>query len=196
MRTRMIGFLLGALSTMLLVPLVGQQAAPDSILFNGKIFTSAAARPYVQALAIRGERIVAIGDSAKIRSLAGPGTKQIDLGGRTVIPGINDAHNHLEVSPADTVELQFESLNPSWTEVKEALAGAVAKAHNGAPLLAYIGPTVFSDRDVARDSLDQIAADHPVFLASVTGHAYILNSRALALVGISRWPGRSGRRAL
>lgn len=181
----MIACLLVALSTMLLsTALGGQQAAPDSILFNGKIFTSAAARPYVQALAIRGERIVAIGDSATIRSLAGAGTKQIDLGGRTVIPGINDAHIHLEVSPADTVELQFKTLNPSWTEVKEALAGAVAKAHNGAPLLAYIGPTVFTDRGVARDSLDKLAADHPVFLASVTGHAYILNSRALAMVGI------------
>ena len=78
----------------------GQQAAPDLVLLNGKIFTSDAAHPYVQALAIRGERITAIGDSAKIRALVGPHTKQIDLGGRTVIPGINDAHNQVELSPA------------------------------------------------------------------------------------------------
>ncbi len=161
-----------------------QQAAPDIVLLNGKIFTSDAGHPYVQALAIRGDRITATGDSAKIRALAGPHTKQIDLGERTAIPGINDAHRHLEVSPGDMVELQFTSLNPSWIEVKEALATAVVKAHPGAPLLAYIGPTVFTDRDVVRDSLDKLAADHPVFLASVTGHAYILNSRALAMVGI------------
>jgi imidazolonepropionase-like amidohydrolase len=69
-----------------------QQAAPDLVLLNGKIFTSDAAHPYVQALAIRGERITATGDTAKIRAMAGHHTKQIDLGGRTVIPGINDAH--------------------------------------------------------------------------------------------------------
>jgi predicted amidohydrolase YtcJ len=75
------------------------------VLLNGKIFTSVAAHPYVQALAIRGERITATGDSAKIRALAGPHTKQIDLGGRTVIPGINDAHNHLGISPPNRIDL-------------------------------------------------------------------------------------------
>jgi predicted amidohydrolase YtcJ len=185
MKTRMIGLLLVSVSTMLgATATLGQHAAPDVILFNGNIFTSVAAHPYVQALAIRGQRIVATGDSATIKSLAGPGTRQIDLVGRTVIPGINDAHIHLEVSPADTVELPFESLNPSWTDVKEALAAAVGSAHPGAPLLAYVGPAIFTDSEVARDSLDKLASDHAVFLASVTGHAYILNSRALAMVGI------------
>ena len=58
---------------------MGQQAPPDLILLNGKIFTSDAAHPYVEALAIRGERIVATGTTEKIRSLAGPLTKRIDL---------------------------------------------------------------------------------------------------------------------
>lgn len=76
-----------------------QQAAPDRILFNGKIFTSVAAHPYVEVLAIRGARIVATGGNATVRELAPPRTKHIDLAGRTVIPGINDAHNHLDISP-------------------------------------------------------------------------------------------------
>ncbi len=63
-----------------------QEPAPDLILYNGKIFTSNAEHPYVQALAIRGERITATGDSTKIIALAGPKTGRIDLGGRTVIP--------------------------------------------------------------------------------------------------------------
>jgi predicted amidohydrolase YtcJ len=66
-----------------------QQTKPDLILFNGKIFTSVAAHPYVEALAIRGDRIVATGDTATIRAIAGPGTRQIDLHGGTAIPGIN-----------------------------------------------------------------------------------------------------------
>jgi predicted amidohydrolase YtcJ len=63
--------------------------APDTILFNGKIFTSAQSQTYVQALAVQGDRIEAVGDSEQIKRLAGPGTKQIDLGGRTVIPGLS-----------------------------------------------------------------------------------------------------------
>lgn len=164
--------------------LVSQQQPPDLILLNGKVFTSDDARPYVQALAIRGQRIVAIGDSAKIKALAGAQTEQIDLGGRTVIPGLNDAHNHLEMSPAGTVELQLKDPDPSWGEVKGAIAAALAKAPKGAPLLAYVGPAIFHDVEVDRDSLDESAPDRPVILASVTGHADILNSRALAELGI------------
>lgn len=99
--------------------------APDLILFNGKIFTGAPGAPYVHALEIQDERIAAVGDSEQIRKLAGPMIRQIDLGGRTVIPGLNDAHNHMHVSPPDTVDLQFQSLNPTWAEVKEAISAQV-----------------------------------------------------------------------
>lgn len=166
------------------VTLGAQGGAPDSVLFDGKIFTSDAAHPYVQALAIRGDRIVATGESARIKSLAGPRTKLIDLRGRTVIPGINDAHIHLEVSPAQMVDLPFDSLDPTWAQVRDAIAASVLKTRKGTPLRAYIGPTVFLDLDVAREKLDTLAPDHPVILASVTGHADILNSAALAMLGI------------
>jgi predicted amidohydrolase YtcJ len=105
-------FVAGAVVTLV----CGQESIPDLILFNGKIFTSDVAHPYVQALAIRGERVVATGDTDKIKALAGPRTKQIDLAGRTVIPGINDAHIHLEIQPASSVELQFEGPNPVWAK--------------------------------------------------------------------------------
>lgn len=181
MRTRI---LLCVFAGLLLSITARSQQPPELIVYHGKIFTSSTTHPYVQALAIRGERIVATGDSDKIRALAGPQTEQLDLGGRTVIPGINDAHIHLEVSPSDTVELQFNSLNPTWAEVKRAIASAAVNARTAVPLLAYIGPSVFMDSEVARDTLDNLAPGHPVILASVTGHAYILNSRALAWLGI------------
>ncbi len=74
----------------------------------------------MQALAIREERITATGDSATIMALAGPHTKQIDLGGRTVIPGINDAHNHLSISPPNRIDLELKSPDPAWPEMKAA----------------------------------------------------------------------------
>ena len=75
--------LLGPLALALLASLLaGQQSPPDLILLNGKIFTSDAAHPYLEALAIRGERIVATGTSEKIGALAGPQTKRIATGMR------------------------------------------------------------------------------------------------------------------
>jgi predicted amidohydrolase YtcJ len=76
-------------------------------LWNGKIFTSDVDHPYVQALAIQGARIIAIGDSAKIKILGTAATRRIDLAGRTVIPGINDAHNHFDIHPANLIEFEF-----------------------------------------------------------------------------------------
>ena len=161
-----------------------QSPAPDLILLNGKIFTSNAAQLYVEAVAIRGDRIVAIGESAKIKSLAGPVTKSVDLGGRTVIPGINDAHVHMGIQPANTVELDLSGLNPSWDEVKKALTTAAAKAPKGAILSGEIGPATFFNLDCNRESLDKISPDNPVMLMTLTGHAEILNSAALTKLGL------------
>jgi predicted amidohydrolase YtcJ len=161
-----------------------QGVAPDTILFDGKIFTSDPADLYVQALAIRGERIVARGDSTKIKVLAGPRTEQIDLGGRTVIPGINDADQHIEVHPAGTVFLNLKTEDPSWSQLKQAIVEAAAGSPKGIFICANIGPTVFHDPSIARDVLDGLAPDHPVILFTTTRHAAILNSAALAKVGI------------
>lgn len=65
---------------------------PDLVLLNARVFTADPANPWAEALAIRGERIVAIGSIAHVRALAGSGVAARDLGGRTVVPGFNDAH--------------------------------------------------------------------------------------------------------
>ncbi len=158
--------------------------APDTILFNGKIFTSAPDHSYVQALAIQGDRIEAIGDSKRIKQLAGPRTRLIDLGARTVIPGLNDAHNHMHISPNDTLEMQLQSPNPSWPEMQQAIAVAVPKAPRGSILLATIGGTIFLNPEVDRSTLDKLSPDHPLILTTFTGHGAILNTAALIRVGI------------
>lgn len=72
-------------------------AAPDVIFYNGKVFTSDSGRPWVEAVAVKGKRIVAVGTNQKVRVLAGSGTRLLDLGKRTVIPGLNDSHVHVLV---------------------------------------------------------------------------------------------------
>ena len=161
-----------------------QQPAPDLVLLNGKIFTSDAAHPYVQAIAVRGERITATGDSAKIKALVGPLTKQFDLGGRTVIPGINDAHNHLSISPPNRIDLDLKSPDPDWPEVKAAIAAAVLKEPKGTFIHGEIAAKTFRDLAVNRNTLDQVAPNDPVILETFTGHAWIVNSAALTRAGI------------
>lgn len=134
----------------------------------------------MQALAIRGERIVATGASDKIRALAGAATRKIDLDGRTVIPGINDAHIHLGIHPADWIQLQFEGPDPSRSELEVA----ILRAPKGAGIFADIGLNILFDSAVKRASLDHVAPDRPVILTTLTGHASIVNSAALTFAGI------------
>lgn len=178
--------LLFFVSSLLAPQLAAQQQPPNLILLNGQIFTSDAAHPYVQALAISGERILATGDSAKVKALAGPHTRQIDLAGRTVIPGINDAHDHIGLDPPHAVHLDLKTIDPTWNQLKDAIATAAAKAPKGTFILADIGPITFHDTSVARIALDLVAPENPVILTTLTGHAAILNSMALAQAGIGK----------
>lgn len=163
--------------------LPAQQTSPDLILVNGKIFTSSQTRPYVEALAIRGGRILSIGTSRQISALAGLQTKRIDLAGRVVIPGINDAHHHLGFSPKGT-RLQFNSQEPAWDEVKSELTKAVAFSPKGTFIFGDTGATVFDSLEANRNSLDKLAPDHPVVLTGWTGHYYILNTAAIQKLGL------------
>jgi predicted amidohydrolase YtcJ len=156
----------------------------EIVLYNGKIVTEDPARPEASALAISGERIVAVGDDATVRRLAGASTRSIDLGGRTVVPGINDAHAHLGVEPANTVELELSGANPDWQTLKSVLAATVTQLPPGTPITATIGTTIFGDLKVYRDTLDEVAPKHPVMLSTFDGHAMILNSAALSNLGI------------
>ncbi len=177
-------FVLGAAMCAVAMAQASPRSKPDLILLNGKIFTSDTAHPYVQALAVNGEQIVAIGNAAEIKALAGPHTKQIDLGGRTVIPGINDAHNHLAISPHDRIELDLKTPDPAWPEMKSAIEDAVRSAPKSSPIHSEIGWKIFRNLSVNRDTLDRIAPKNPVVLETFTGHALIVNSAALARAGI------------
>ena len=158
---------------------LGQQPPPDLILLNGKIFTGDSAHPYVQTLAIRGERIVAVGGTKEISALAGPQTKRADLGGRVTIPGINDAHYHCDAEP-NAFHLQFHSMDPTWREVGEQVAAAEAKAPQGALIIGDIGPTALDDPQATGASLDKLAPNHPAMLRTWSRHAAIVNRLALA----------------
>src|SRR5580704_8772793 len=161
-----------------------QQGDPDLILFNGKIFTSVVSRPYVEALAIRGERIVATGDTKTIQAMVGPKTNAIDLHGATAIPGINDAHHHFDIGPA-AVNVDLPAMDPTWAQLQEAIPAAIAKSPANSLISVTIGFKVFGDTSIDRDALDQIAPHNPVSLETFTGHGLILNTAGLRFYNIS-----------
>lgn len=78
----------------------------ELILTNGRVFTGTDAQPWAEAVAIRGERIVRVGSATDIAALAGPSTRIVDLRGRLVIPGINDAHVHAPWPSEKTTDAQ------------------------------------------------------------------------------------------
>lgn len=162
-------------------------APPDTVLLNGKIFTSDSARPWAQALAIRGDRVIAVGDTATIGAQAGTSTRTIDLGGRTLVPGFNDAHAH--IGPHRPLVRLTSGQNPTTTELEAAIAAAVAKAEPGVLIQGSIGDRVWNDPAVVRGWLDARVADHPARLSAWTGHGVILSSAALRLAGIDEAMG-------
>ena len=85
----------GALAAPLWLPACARGETADLLLVNGEIHTVDAANRRVEALAVRGNQVLAVGSSAELDALAGPATRVIDLAGRTVLPGINDSHLHL-----------------------------------------------------------------------------------------------------
>lgn len=179
----LLALLSAALTLAILAPTVAQESPPDLILSNGRVFTSDSSHPYAEALAIQGERITAVGSSRDILSRAGPQTKRIDLGGRVVIPGINDAHYHLGTEP-NSFLLQFKDTDPTWQEVAERLTAAEAQAPKGAIVLGDIGPTALDDPQANRASLDKLAPAHPVVLRTWSRHAAILNTAAFVKFGV------------
>lgn len=158
---------------------------PDLILAGGKIFTADPARPWAEALAIAGDRIVAVGTSAEVRALAGTGTRVIELQRRVVVPGFNDAHTHVGPGLGPGVSLSLGSNDPSLADVTKVLATEAARAPAGTWLRGEIGARVLDDPAATRATLDPITPNHPVLLTAWTGHGGLLDTAALRALGVA-----------
>ena len=165
-------------------PLLAAERA-DVILLNGKIITVDQRFSIAEAMAIRGERVVAVGRNADVLEQQGPGTKVIDLKKRTVIPGLIDNHAHFIRAPEHD-ELRLDGV----TLRSRALAMLTERVRAARPgeWIATLGgwsEDQFSDdpRGFPLEELDRIAPDNPVVLQAVYIHSY-LNSAALKAAGI------------
>jgi predicted amidohydrolase YtcJ len=169
-----------------LFPVLASAEAPDLILHNAKVFTSDPAHPWAQAVAIEGSTIQAVGSDAAVLALAGPDTEVRDLGGKTVIPGLNDAHVHALVPQGVPLNIPtfVPGPGPTVQEVLDLIAAAVQIFPPGTWLFATVGTAFSEDPQAHRFTLDQVAPDHPVKLDLWTGHGMYFNSRGLETLEI------------
>ena len=166
--------------------------APDLVLRSGHIFTGAATTPWVEAIAIKDDRVVAVGSDAAIGATTDSHTKVIDLGGRMAMPGINDAHEHIG-GAAFGVQLHFPpghsrfgpGPEPSIAELADAVKAAAATAPAGAWIEGAVGEIVIGHPKEARAALDAAGGDHPVAVSAWWGHGLMLNARGMAKVGLT-----------
>ncbi len=157
--------------------------APTHIFHNGKIVTVDPQFRIVNAMAIRDGRIVAVGSNADVVELAGSGTEQVDLGGKTVLPGLIDSHVH---APSASM-YEFAGPVPDMESVDDVLAYVQSRAQSTDPGSWITLSQVFitrlrEQRYPTRAELDRAAPKHPV--AFRTGPDASLNSMALAMSGI------------
>lgn len=160
----------------------GPRSAPDLILHNGTVFTGDPQRPEAGALAIRGERLVALGDDDTVLALADEGTERIDLRGRRVVAGINDAHEHLGWQPPPGIRLDLPEPDPTGAEVEAALSAQPKTDDEW--IRGQIGARVFTDLSWNRARLDALQPTRPVVLFVLTGHGLLLNGAAIRELGV------------
>jgi predicted amidohydrolase YtcJ len=164
-----------------------RQARPSLILYNANVITVDPGQPRARALAILDDRILAVGgDDGQVRALAAPGTRQIDLEGRTVVPGFIDAHCHINY--VGQMYLRGVPCDlPSIPEIQQALRARAELTASGDWVQGFLyddGKTA-ERRFLSRDDLDAAAPDHPVFVLHRGGHTAYVNSRALERAGYS-----------
>jgi len=160
--------------------------APDTLFYNGNIVTMAAAQPRAAALAVADGQILAVGDNADVRALAGPTTEQIDLEGRTVLPGFIDSHAHVSHVGHELQKVDL-SRSRSVADVLAAVAERAAITPSGEWIEAsgmWHETALAERRFPTRRELDSVAPDHPVYLPRGTRFFAVANSHALRLAGI------------
>ena len=155
---------------------------PDLVLDNANLITIDPSRPRAGSLAIMGDRIVAVGDRGELT-----GARVIDLGGRTVVPGFNDAHNHMQIFGGSKSKVNLSpTIVRSVEEIVSSVADRVARTPPGVWVMGagYDDNKLAERRHPTRAELDRVSPDNPVVLYHTSGHFTVVNSAGLRLARV------------
>jgi len=159
----------------------------DLVFKNGNIYTVNDARPKAEAVAIKGDRILFVGSNGEAEKYVGSNTRVIDLNGKTMLPGMTDAHHHLSGVGFREVTLNLEGV----TNLEDFLAKVKERVNQKQPgewvtgrgwIETFWTPPVFP----TRWDLDKVAPNNPVILTRADGHGTVVNSAALKIAGIDK----------
>ena len=173
-------------SVMILTTSCNQKEKADLVIINGKVLTMDGSDPRAEAIAVKGEKIIAVGSSKKISGMTEKGvTKVIDARGRLVIPGFNDAHVHFGPLDPDYIELRYTTDPSVFTEKVKA---QVARSRPGELIRGgHWEHEMFIDRQwPTKELIDAVSPDNPVVLSRADGHSVLVNSYVLRNSGITR----------
>jgi len=159
----------------------------DLILYNGKIWTENPAQPEAEAVAIACRHIACTGSSAEILALKDADTAVIDLQGRRVVPGFNDAHVHFYYGGASLTSVQLRSAK-SQQEFRDRIATFARSRPKGEwILLGEWDPQAWTPSTLpTHELIDEVTPDHPVFVNRVDAHTMLANALAMKLAGVDR----------
>ncbi len=164
----------------------------DLVLTNGKVVTVEPDAPAGQAVAIRGDRILAVGTDAAIKAHVGPNTQVIDVQGQLVIPGFIEGHGHFNGIGNAELGLKLMSAK-TWDDIVEMVAERVKTAKPGEWIYGRgwhqekwdVRPTPGVEGFPTHESLSKVSPDNPVLLTHASGHATFVNAKAMELSGIT-----------
>ena len=175
---------------------------PDTVLVNARVLTVDRAFTVAEALAVKGDRLLAVGPSDRIAAMAGPGTRRLDVGGRSVVPGFVDTHAHLDREGLRRAYPDLQACR-SIADVQAVVRRAVTHVPPGEWVVLLPGgqppyhlapeQSLAERRFPDRHDLDAVAPDHPVWIRAVFGlwnntppFVHVLNSAGLRACGITR----------
>jgi predicted amidohydrolase YtcJ len=175
-----------SITTIMFLGSCKQTKRADLVIINGKVLTIDPEYPTAEAIAVKGEEIIAVGSAKEISKMIEEGTTTvIDAGGRLVIPGFNDAHVHFGPLDPDFIELRYTT-DPSV--ITEKVRSQVAKSKPGEVIRGgHWEHEMFNDKKwPSKELIDEVSPDNPVILSRADGHSVLVNSYVLKQSGITK----------
>lgn len=178
---RLVVFILCSLAWMRL------QADADLVAVHGKVWTENPRKPEAEAIAVSGHRIVAVGSDAEVMKLAGPGTHVLDLKGRRVVPGFNDAHVHFFWGGQGLASVQLTDARSA-----QEFTGRIAAFVKTRPAGEWIVNGNWDEqkwspvRLPTHEMIDAVSPNNPVWVQRSDGHMMLANALAMKLAGITK----------
>ena len=173
--------------------------SPDLILINGNVITMDAALPRAQAVAVRRGLISLVGSNEEVKALKGPSTQCLDLKSNTLLPGFIEAHSHLLFLGRSLHELRLEKAS-NWAEVVEMVAKTAKNTSAGEWIIGSgwhqekwnDAPSLTVEGYPTHHEISRVSPQNPVLLYHVSGHAALVNAKAMHLARIDSTSKASG----